>query len=128
MSKSSIKCGLIQKQVDKLIQDGCVIEINIKDCTYTDLLAKAIVTEKGLLWCGVFPQDQHNCHLTRISKVTILDSDGVFLIGQKTRIVPIDRSFRIAAAEMFERWNAWLIDLTHKNNFDQFFEAQVQLW
>lgn len=128
MRKTSSKTKSLQKRLNKLIQEGCVIETDLKGTLYVDLLAKAMFTGRGLFWCGVFPQDQHNCHFTRFDETPSFDSADVLSIKGKTRIVPIDRSTPIFAGDihaMHARWKKSLRNQERKRRFNQFLIAKL---
>ena len=122
----------IEEKTNQLIKDGAAINVWPKGFGFTGLevLLAAVRWETGprrLVWCAVYPEDQHHVHHTEYDHVEVTHdmyvslyaADGVMVAG----IYPIaESSLDLGdATNTLAKWRAALATGINQKEFDSFF-------
>ncbi len=121
----------LRERMDALIKAGAVIQVAFPDDptkAFTLASVRWRTRPTRLLWCGVFPEDQHHVHETAYDRAgAVHDRDLAFYRGGEIvlYVCPYEESgeatddIRDALAE----WRAWLGQDENAAQFTSFFES-----
>lgn len=95
--------------------------------TYPTLLSVADVVDKRLFWVAIFPQDQHDCHVTPFTTMETNGENAVALYDKDRKLVAYVTTVEDwpelnsdSCYDTLSRWKEYLNDPSQSEAFNNF--------